>query len=239
MGGNPESEGDGVACRACPRCGAHLRRKQPGPLCAPCSARPPDVADLLREAGFFRREQVRQALAGYDFGYLFRAVRRTTGLTQEQLGDVLDLGQDRISRIERNERRLRDIVTIARIASRLGIPLVLLGFSPSSTSLEWVSAGEIREVDWVRRSDFSWLVAGTVLGIGVDALDADRLDALLPAGPTASRTARIGATDVAAIEAGHRAVPGLGLQPGWGNVSPGGRGQVALGAGAAPRELHR
>ncbi|MGB8199691.1 MAG: helix-turn-helix domain-containing protein, partial [Pseudonocardiaceae bacterium] len=200
MGGNPDSEDDGVACRACQRCGAHLRRKQPGPLCAPCSARPPDVADLLWEAGFFRREQVRQALAGYDFGYLFRAVRRTTGLTQEQLGDVLGLDQDRISRIERNERRLRDIVTIARIASRLKIPPGLLGFSPSTINLEWVGAGEIREVDWVRRSDFSWIVAGTVLGIGVNVLDADQLDALLPAGPTASRTARIGAADVAAIE---------------------------------------
>ena len=152
MGGNPDSKDDGVACRACPRCGAHLRRKQPGPLCAPCSARPPDVAHLLREVGFFRREQVRQALASYDVGYLFRAVRRTTGLTQEQLGDVLGLDQDRISRIERNERRLRDIVTIARIASRLKIPPALLGFNPSTISREWVGAGEIREVDWVRRS---------------------------------------------------------------------------------------
>jgi hypothetical protein len=40
----------------------------------------------------------------------------------------------------------------------------------------------------------------TRVGWGVDALDADRLDALLPAGPTVSRTARIGAADVEAIE---------------------------------------
>jgi transcriptional regulator with XRE-family HTH domain len=199
MGEDPGPGPPGVPCRACQRCGAHLRPGWPGTLCELCSARPLDIAGLLREAGFFTREPVRRALAGYDFGYLFRAVRRAAGLAQQELGDVLGLDQDRISRIERGERRLRDIVIIARVASRLGIPPVLLGFTLGTVSVEWTGAGEIREVDWVRRRDFSWIVAGIVLG-GVDALDADRLDALLPAGPTASRAARIGAADVAVIE---------------------------------------
>jgi hypothetical protein len=52
-------------------------------------------------------------------------------------------------------------------------------------------------VDWVQRRDFSWIVAGILLG---NALDTERLEALLPAGPAASRVARIGVADVVAIE---------------------------------------
>jgi transcriptional regulator with XRE-family HTH domain len=103
-------------------------------VCDPC-ARRPDIAEQLRETGFFTREPIRRALAAYDFGYLFRAVRRTAGLTQVELGEVLELDQDRISRIERGERQLKDIETIARIASRLGIPPILLGFSTDPTSV--------------------------------------------------------------------------------------------------------
>lgn len=66
--------------------------------------------------------------------------------------------------------------------------------------MEGATTGEIQEVDEVLRRDFSWVMIGTVLGLGTDALDIDRLDALLPTGPAASTTARIGAADVAAIE---------------------------------------
>ncbi len=117
--------------RACERCGAGLRRGRSGTRCDPCSRRP-DVAERLREARFFSRDAVQRALAAYDFGYLFRSVRRTAGLTQVELGEVLEMGQDRISRIERGEHRLRDIETIARIATRLGISPTLLGFGADS-----------------------------------------------------------------------------------------------------------
>ncbi len=159
----------------------------------------PSFAPLL-DAGFFTREPVRRALAGYDFGYVFRAVRRAAGLTQQQLGDLLELEQDRISRIERGQRQLRDVAIIARVASRLGIPPALLGFGAGAASVEGAGAAELREVDWVRRRDFSWVVAGLVLGLGVDALDIDRLNALLPTGAAASAPARIGAADVEVIE---------------------------------------
>ncbi|MDQ2883872.1 MAG: helix-turn-helix transcriptional regulator [Actinomycetota bacterium] len=139
-------------------------------------------------------------MEGYDFAYLFRAVRRSTELTQQELGEMLQLDQDRISRIERGERRLRDIAIIARIASQLGVPPALLGFDPGTASVESAGADEIRAVDWVRRRDFTKVVAGIVLGMGADALDGDRLDALLPSGPATSTTARIGSADVEAIE---------------------------------------
>ncbi len=117
--------------RACPRCGAGRRR--------------PDIARRLHEAGFFTREPIRRALAAYDFGYLFRAVRRTAELTQVELGAVLELDQDRISRIERGHRQLRDIETIARIATQLGIPPTLLGFRADTTSVAAQPAGSAQD----------------------------------------------------------------------------------------------
>ena len=156
--------------------------------------------DPLLDAEFFTREPVRRALAGYDFGYVFRAVRRAAGLTQQDLGDLLELDQDRISRIERGERQLRDITIIARVASRLGIPPALLGFDTGAATVETTGTGDRREVDWVKRRDFPQLVAAIALGVGVDALDLDRLAALLPAGPAALTTTQVGAADVEAIE---------------------------------------
>jgi transcriptional regulator with XRE-family HTH domain len=140
MEGNPDLDGRAMVQRACARCGAGLRRGRSGGVCDPCARRPPDIAERLRGAGFFTREPIQRALAVYDFGYLFRAVRRTLGLTQVELGEVLELDQDRISRIERGERQLKDIETIARIATRLGIPPTLLGFSAEPTSAAAQSA---------------------------------------------------------------------------------------------------
>jgi DNA-binding XRE family transcriptional regulator len=134
-----------VGQRACARCGAGLRRGRSGGVCDPCS-RCPDIAERLREAGFFTQEPIRRALAAYDFGYLFRAVRRTAGLTQVELGELLELDQDRISRIERGQRQLKDIETIARIATRLGIPPMLLGFSADTTSVAAQSAAPAHDL---------------------------------------------------------------------------------------------
>lgn len=196
MASNPGPERTGEPRGTHQRCEAGLH---PGCSSEPC-LRPFGIGEPQLDVEFFVREPVRRALAGYDFGYLFRAVRRHVGLTQQELGNVLELDQDRISRIERGERRLRDISIIARVASRLGIPPGLLGFDPGTVSVEWPDVGETRAVDWVRRRDFSWIVAGIILGVGVDALDAERLDALLPTGRAASATTRIGLADVEAIE---------------------------------------
>src|SRR5262249_24143973 len=152
------------------------RRDGAGVLCESCAGQV-NIADVLRDAGFYVHEAIRRALAGAEFGYLFRAVRRTAQLTQQELGDLLGLDQDRISRIERGRRPLRDIAVVARVASRLGIPPSLLGFGANSVSVEALATGASREVDWVRRREFSWIVAGIVLGVGLDALDVERLEA--------------------------------------------------------------
>jgi hypothetical protein len=56
-------------------------------------------------------------------------------VTQEELGDLLDL--DRISRIERGRRRLRDIALIARVISRLGIPRCYSVLTQIQPTAEW------------------------------------------------------------------------------------------------------
>lgn len=173
-----------------------MRLRCPATRCDPCS-RYQDIAEQLLKAEFVSREPVQRALAVYDFGYLFRAVRRTLGLTQVELGEVVGIEQDRISRFERGEHQLRDIETIARIAVRLGIPPALLGFDPNAVTVEKADAVEVdQEVDWVHRRDFSCVAAGALLGLGIQGLDLDRLAALRPTGSTG----RIGASDVAAIE---------------------------------------
>jgi transcriptional regulator with XRE-family HTH domain len=196
MAGNLGPDRAGEPCDTHEVCEPGLHQGCPSEPCSPHLG----IGEPQLDVEFFVREPVRRALAGYDFGYLFRAVRRHVGLTQQELGNLLELDQDRISRVERGERRLRDISIIARVASRLGIPPVLLGFDPGTVSVEWPDVGETRAVDWVRRRDFSWIVAGIILGVGVDALDAERLDALLPTGRAAAATTRIGLADVEAIE---------------------------------------
>ncbi len=63
-----------------------------------------------------------------------------------ELGEVLELDQDRVSRIERGERQLKDFETIVRVASRLGIPLMLLGFSTATTSVAVQSAASVHDL---------------------------------------------------------------------------------------------
>jgi hypothetical protein len=99
----------------------------------------PSNSGTLLEAEFFTREPARRALAGYDVGYVFRTVRRAAGLTQEELGDLRGLdGLDRFFRIERGRWRLHGIALIRGVASRLGIPPVLLRFDSNTANVEWV-----------------------------------------------------------------------------------------------------
>ncbi|MDQ3154556.1 MAG: helix-turn-helix domain-containing protein [Actinomycetota bacterium] len=120
----------------CRRCGARLRLGHTDELCDPCARQgAPSGAQCSGEllpVDFFTRDRMREALAGYDFAPVLRSVRRAAGYSQQQLGDLVDLPQERISRIERGRHRLRDIAIIARIASRLGIPPALLGFTPGA-----------------------------------------------------------------------------------------------------------
>ncbi len=136
------------------------------------------------------------ALAAYDFAVVFRRVRAVTGWSQQTLGELVGLDQTRISEIERGKRRLRDVALVARVATGLRIPPVLLGFGDHGTTVDDAQ----KVVSWMHRRDFVQHVAAVALGSTAAAgLDIDRLTALLPhADPTGTR--HVGASDVAVIE---------------------------------------
>lgn len=182
----------------CTRCGAALRRRG-GPQgqrwCDPCRRAGPDLP-----AGFYSQDALIAALGDYDFGTVFRRVRKATGWSQQTLGDLIGLDQHRISTIERSLRRLSNVALVAHVATKLCIPPTLLGFGDPGTTVSPARGQARKLVSWVHRRDFVQQVATLALGAtGIAALDIDRLTALLPhTDPTGTR--HIGASDVTVIE---------------------------------------
>ncbi|HKR48023.1 MAG TPA: helix-turn-helix transcriptional regulator [Pseudonocardiaceae bacterium] len=185
----------------CARCGAWLRRVRPraAQLCDPCRRVGPDPRREL-PAGFYFQDLMVAALAAYDFAVVFRRVRAVTGWSQQTLGELVGLDQTRISEIERGQRRLRDIALVARVATSLRIPPVLLGFGDYGTTVGQAGVDGWKVVRWMDRRDFVQHAVAMALGAaGVAGLDIDRLLALLPeADPVGAR--HVGAADVEAIE---------------------------------------
>jgi transcriptional regulator with XRE-family HTH domain len=64
-----------------------------------------------------------------DLGAILRVYRHASGLTQQQLADLLDFDRTYISMIERGRRSITDRGTLTRIAHRLAIPPYLLGIA--------------------------------------------------------------------------------------------------------------
>ncbi|MDQ1293961.1 MAG: hypothetical protein QG608_1844, partial [Actinomycetota bacterium] len=110
--------------------------------------------------GFYEDGDLRTALARYDFGAVFAAVRQHTGLSQLQLAGLLDLSQSRVSAVERGERRLTHVKLAARLATLLRIPPRLLGFPAEVTG----SLAAQEEANWWERRDFLALVTAATLG---------------------------------------------------------------------------
>ncbi len=185
----------------CARCDAELRRARPRgtALCDPCRRAGPDPRRDL-PPGFYFQDPIVAALAGYDFGTVFRTIRAHTGWSQQTLASLVGLDQSRISGIERGAHRLRDVALVAQVAQGLRIPAVLLGFGDPGTTLGQAGGRSRKLVRWVDRRDFFEHVAGLVVGVSaVAGLDIDRLMALLPhAEPTGTR--HLGVADVEAIE---------------------------------------
>ncbi len=176
----------------CPECGARLRRGQPvGAVCDPCLRQGPR---LVLPPGFYDAPPVVAALAVYDFGTVFLAIRAEQCWSQERFGEFVGIDQARISEIERGVRQLRDVRLVAKVATKCAIPVVKLGFGGVT-----VGGGVDGKGSWMDRRDFVQHVAGLALGFGVAGVDVARLIALLPqAEPTGTR--HVGAADVEAIE---------------------------------------
>jgi transcriptional regulator with XRE-family HTH domain len=147
--------------------------------------------------GFYDQPVLEAALAGLDFGTVFRAIRAATHWSQEVLAEFLGWEQRRISAIETGKRALLNLGEVVRVANSLVIPAGKLGFAHGITVGGGIGTG--RKGSWVDRRDFVQHVAGLTLVSGATGLDLDRLIALLPhAEPTGTR--HVGAADVEAIE---------------------------------------
>ena len=165
-----------------------------GQRCDPCQREGPRI--VLPEA-FYDQPGLEAALARFDFGPVFRAVRAAQGWSQQALAEFLGWEQRRISAIETGKRPLLDLRIVVKVANKLAIPAGKLGFTHGTTVDAGTTAG--RKGSWVDRRDFVEHVAGLTLGFGATGLDAGRLIALLPhAEPPGTR--RVGGADVQAIE---------------------------------------
>ncbi|WP_143447129.1 helix-turn-helix domain-containing protein [Kibdelosporangium aridum] len=89
------------------------------------------VRQLLPE-NFFDQQMICAALNRRDFGVVFRAVRRHTGLNQVELGGVLGFTQGRVSKIESGKRGLHEFDEVVRVANVLGLDPWRLGFGKSA-----------------------------------------------------------------------------------------------------------
>src|SRR5215211_2016030 len=77
----------------CRSCGCGLRRGHLSALCDPCARAARRHGQCPVPDGFYDTPSMRTALATYDFGPVFRAIRRQASLSQEELGFLVGLHQ--------------------------------------------------------------------------------------------------------------------------------------------------
>lgn len=129
-----------MTTQRCELCGAILSRYNSGSLCAPCTVarrrglradgvRVPTASEHVTAvpSWLWASPSTRRALASQEIGQVFIAYRSIHHLTQHQLGELLGFDQSYVCRIENGRRVIRDVPTLSRIATRLGLPPRLLG----------------------------------------------------------------------------------------------------------------
>lgn len=179
----------------CPRCDARLRANHPGTLCDPC-LRAVHQARGLPGPRFYHRPDLRHALAEHDWGFVFRAVRSFEhphgGLTQEDLAEILEMSQPKVSAIETGRRSLSSAVDLARVVTTLGIAPYLVGFGSEPAP----AGDEDAEVGSMDRRSFLTTVPAIVAGLSFG-------DAQSPPRAVAA-TGRVGPDDVLAVQSATR-----------------------------------
>ncbi len=124
--------------RRCEQCGAMPSRYNPDSRCGLCQAAARDnnttaVPATRSSPGgalwVWAAPSAQAVLSTREPGVILAAYRAMHHLSQVQLAVLLGFDQTYISRLERGERRIRDIRLLAHIADRLAIPPHLLGLS--------------------------------------------------------------------------------------------------------------
>ncbi|MFE9248551.1 helix-turn-helix domain-containing protein [Streptomyces sp. NPDC007088] len=132
------------------------------------------------------------AVARADWGAVFRAYRKFTGLSQTRLGERVGLAQSDVSDIERGRRRVTSVEVRSRIVSGLGVPVVGIpeqarpgrarpGEAPARAPRPPVAGLALPGTE--PDEDLADRLGGTIASVpgrrGVDAATLDWLDRLL------------------------------------------------------------
>lgn len=117
---------------SCHRCGAPGSPASSPAACAIClvPARWPSVGAPVTAASWLATTEGSKPRT--DLGALLRSYRHASGLTQQQLADLLGFDRTYISMIECGRRSVTDRGTLAHIASTLAMPPHILGIAGPS-----------------------------------------------------------------------------------------------------------
>jgi transcriptional regulator with XRE-family HTH domain len=170
--------------RRCTKCTTPLARDQTGRLCSPCER---FGREHVPPSGVWHEASVSEALRSRHFGRVMTAYRQSHDpvMTQAAMGQLLELTQAQVSRIENAVVPPAHLVKLQRWAAALGVPAELLWFAPASRGdgsvTAWnatVPAESQRNGESVERRKF--------LKVGATAIGATLL-----AGPAAATTRRV------------------------------------------------
>jgi DNA-binding XRE family transcriptional regulator len=99
------SGGDMAAARVCSACRVtRLSRFNTGTVCAPCARAARDVVDVT-PTWLWDSQPMRQALARLDPGAALAVFRTASGLSQQDVADILGWSQSQVSLIEKGQRQ--------------------------------------------------------------------------------------------------------------------------------------
>ncbi|WP_157528679.1 helix-turn-helix domain-containing protein [Nocardia sp. NRRL S-836] len=149
----------------------------------------------LPDSRFYHRPELRAHLAERDFGAVFRAIRDFDhphgGLTQDDLAEILEMSQPKVSAIESGHRPLKRADDLVRVVNTLGIApyLVGIGTEPSPAGEEDAEVGSMD-----RRS---FLAAAPAIVAGLSLGDAPGTP---PAAVAAAAAGDVGPDDVLAVQ---------------------------------------
>lgn len=124
--------------RRCTRCQTPLAADNRDDICSPCAknTRASPFADEVPHpsSDFWEREDVLSAVAARHFGRLLRVYRKALGLRQFTVAEWLGVTQGQLSRLERADAPVTDLVKLERWSRTLCIPQELLWFTLSAQS---------------------------------------------------------------------------------------------------------
>ena len=84
--------------------------------------------------------EVEQEAGNVEYGLRLAKLRKTAGLSQQELGDRIGVAQPIISRFEKGQRKMYDDM-LAMLAKALGVtPNDILGIGPCKSVQLWVAA---------------------------------------------------------------------------------------------------